>query len=67
LILRFLGRKVRWRQEGAIASLSTMFVISAVVLSLIGIQPGIFAYLMFAIVLVRHTPNLREIMASKHE
>ena len=62
LILRFLGRKVRWRQEGAIASLSTMFVISTVVLSLIGIQPGIFAYLMFAIVLVRHTPNLREII-----
>jgi glycerol-3-phosphate acyltransferase PlsY len=66
LILRFLGRKLHWRQEGAIASLSTMFVISAVVLSLIGTQPGIFAYLMFAIVLVRHTPNLREIVASKH-
>jgi glycerol-3-phosphate acyltransferase PlsY len=67
LILRFLGRRVHWRQEGAIASLSTMFVISAVVLSLIGTQPGIFAYLMFAIVLVRHTGNLREIMAPKHE
>src|SRR5437879_4665899 len=62
LILRFLGRKVHWRQEGAIASLSTMFVISAVVLSLRGTQPGIFAYVMFTIVLVRHTPNLREIM-----
>ena len=67
LILRFFGRKVHWRQEGAIASLSTMFVISAVVLSLRGTQPGIFAYLMFAIVLVRHTPNLREIVASKDE
>lgn len=67
LILRFLGRKMHWRQEGAIASLSTMFVISAVVLSLRGIQPGIFAYWMFAIVLIRHTPNLREIMAPKHE
>jgi acyl phosphate:glycerol-3-phosphate acyltransferase len=68
LILRLFGRKVmHWRQEGAIASLSTMFVISAVVLGLTGTQPGIFAYLMFAIVLVRHTPNVREIMASKHE
>ena len=66
-ILRFLGRKVQWRQEGAIASLSTMFVISAVVFGLRGTQPGIFAYLMFAIVLIRHTPNLREIMAPKHE
>src|SRR5215470_16053461 len=48
VILCFLGRKAHWWQEGAIASLSTMFVISAVVLSLIGPQPGIFAYLMFA-------------------
>ena len=61
-ILRFFGRKLHWRQEGAIASLSTMFVISTVVLSLRGIQSGIFAYLMFAIVLIRHTPNIREIL-----
>jgi len=67
LILRFFGRKVHWRQEGAIASLATMFVISAVVLGLIGTQPGLLAYLMFTIILVRHTPNLREIMASRHE
>ena len=67
LILRFFGRKVHCRQEGAIASLATMFVISAVVLGLIGTQPGLLAYLMFSIVLVRHTPNLREIVASKRE
>src|SRR5215813_7565860 len=67
LILRFFGRKVHWRQEGAIASLATMFVISAVVLGLIGTQPGLLAYLMFTIILVRHTPNLREIMASRPE
>jgi len=67
VILRFLGRKAHWRQEGAIASLSTMFVISAAVLSLRGIQPGIFAYLMFAIILIRHIPNLRAIMASQNE
>ena len=65
VILRFLGRKLHWRQEGAIASLSTMFVISAVVLSLRGTQSGIFAFLMFAIVLLRHAPNLREIVGSK--
>src|SRR5215510_13735531 len=50
LILRFFGRTVHWRQEGAIASLATMFVISAVVLGLIGTQPGLLAYLMFIIV-----------------
>jgi glycerol-3-phosphate acyltransferase PlsY len=66
-ILRFFGRKVHWRQEGAIASLSTMFVIAAVVMTLHGTQPGSFAYLMFGIVLVRHTPNLREIMSPKRE
>src|SRR5436309_14212427 len=67
LVLRFFGRKVHWRQEGAIASLATMFVISAVVLGLIGTQPGLLAYLMFTIILVRHTPNLREIVAARHE
>ena len=67
VILRFLGCKVRWRQEGAIASLLTMFVISTVVFGLRGLQPGIFAFLLFAIVFARHMPNLREIMASKHE
>lgn len=59
-ILRIIGRKMGWRQEGAIASLSTMFVVSTVVW-----DP--FAYIMFVIVAIRHIPNLREIMASKHE
>src|SRR5215467_1453121 len=63
LILRFLGRKVHWKQEGAIASLSTMFLIAGVVLGIRGTQPGVFAYVMFAIVLIRHIPNLREIIA----
>ena len=65
--LRFLGRKLHWKQEGAIASLSTMFVISSLVLGLKGIERGIFTYLMFVIVLVRHAPNLRELTASKRE
>lgn len=67
VVLRFLGRKVHWRQEGAIASLSTMFLISAIVLGLAGFEPGIFAWMMFGIVLVRHVPNLRDIVAPKHE
>jgi len=62
-ILRFLGRRVRWKQEGAVASLSTMFVISSIVLALKGTEAGFFAYLMFVIVLVRHVPNLRELIA----
>jgi acyl phosphate:glycerol-3-phosphate acyltransferase len=60
VILRFIGRKAGWRQEGAIASLSTMLLISVIV----G-QP--YAYAMFAIVVIRHIPNLREITASKRE
>ena len=66
-ILRLAGRKLHLKQEGAIASLSTMFVISSLVFALRGIEPGIFAYLMFAIVLVRHAPNLRELAKSKRE
>jgi len=52
--LRIIGRKVGWRQEGAIASMSTMLVLSVVVREA-------YACAMLAIVLIRHLPNLREI------
>jgi acyl phosphate:glycerol-3-phosphate acyltransferase len=52
LVLRFVGRKMGWRQEGAIASLSTMLLISIVVR-----EP--YAWALFAIVVVRHIPNFR--------
>ena len=59
-ILRFIGRKAGWRQEGAIASMSTMLLIAVIVR-----EP--YAYAMFLIVVIRHIPNLREIMAAKRE
>lgn len=63
-ILRTFGRKrMHWRQEGAIASLTTMFVIATLVLALQGTAAGIFAYIMLAIIVVRHAPNLREIIS----
>ena len=43
-----------WKQEGAISSLTTMFVLATLVFT-------IPAYILFAIVLIRHIPNLREI------
>ncbi len=63
-LLRTIGTKRRWKQEGALASLSTAFVISVSVFLLRGIEPGIFAGILLAIVLIRHAPNLREIRAS---
>ena len=64
-LLRFFGHKMGWKQEGAIASLSTMLVVSTVVFVLRGVESGIFAYILFVIVLVRHAPNLREIASKK--
>jgi glycerol-3-phosphate acyltransferase PlsY len=60
-LLRFIGRKTGWKQEGAIASLTTMLVVSTAVLALRGAEPGMYAFILFAIVLFRHLPNLREI------
>jgi glycerol-3-phosphate acyltransferase PlsY len=54
VIGRWFGRRMKWKQEGAISSLTTMFVIATLVFT-------IEAYLMFAIVFVRHIPNLKEI------
>lgn len=61
-ILRFIGNKLKFRQEGAIASLSTATAISALVLAFRGPELGILAGIMLIIVLVRHTANLREMM-----
>jgi acyl phosphate:glycerol-3-phosphate acyltransferase len=62
VLLRMFGRKMmKWRQEGAIASLSTMFVIATVVFAFRGLESGLFAYALFGIILIRHIPNLREL------
>src|SRR5262245_40318470 len=62
-VLRIIGGKLKFKQEGAIASLSTAAAISVLVLTLRGPESGILAGIMLAIVLIRHTPNLREMMA----
>ena len=54
VIGRWFGRRMRWKQEGAISSLTTMFVLATLVFT-------IPAYVLFAIVLIRHISNLREI------
>jgi glycerol-3-phosphate acyltransferase PlsY len=66
-LLRIAGRKLGWRQEGAISSLTTMAVISTLVLALRGIESGAFAFVLLAIVVFRHVPNLLEIMEPKRE
>ena len=54
VIGRWFGRRMGWKQEGAISSLATMFLIANLVFT-------IPAYVMFGIVFVRHIPNLREV------
>ena len=56
-----MGRKIGWKQEGAIASLTTMLVVSTSVLVLRGVETGVYAFILFGIVVIRHLPNLREI------
>ena len=55
VIGRWFGRFMGWEQEGAISSLTTMFVIATLIFT-------IPAYIMFGIVLIRHIPNLAEIV-----
>jgi len=63
--LRMFGRRMGWKQEGAISSMTTMFVLSTLVLVSRGISgPGIFAFITLAIVIIRHRSNIREIFSS---
>lgn len=55
VIGRWFGRRMGWKQEGALSSLTTMLVLATLVFT-------IPAYIMFAIVLIRHIPNLKEIV-----
>ena len=64
-LLRSFGRRMGLKQEGAIASLSTMLVVSTAVFVLRGAESGIFAFILFVIVVIRHVPNLREIASKK--
>lgn len=63
LLLRMFGRRMGWTQEGAISSLITMCVVTALVFALIGAEAGVFASIALIIVALRHTSNLREILA----
>ncbi|HEX4999235.1 MAG TPA: glycerol-3-phosphate acyltransferase [Terriglobia bacterium] len=59
---RFIGRRIGWRQEGAISSVTTMTILATAVFVLNGPRVGIYAYAMLAIVVIRHIPNFREIL-----
>jgi glycerol-3-phosphate acyltransferase PlsY len=59
--LRWFGRRVGWKQEGAISSMTTMLVISILVLILRGPEAGVPALVMFGIVVLRHASNIKEI------
>src|SRR5262245_23003206 len=61
-ILRVIGGKLKVKQEGAIASLSTTAAISALVIAKRGLEPGALASIMLIIVFTRHLSNLRELV-----
>jgi len=60
--LRWFGRRMGWKQEGAISSITTMLVISILVLILRGPLAGVPAFVMCGIVVLRHAANIREIL-----
>ena len=62
-VLRAFGRRMGWRQEGAISSMTTMFVLSTLVFVYMGAEAGAFAYVTLAIVIVRHKSNIKEIFS----
>jgi len=61
--VREFGRRRGWAQEGAIASLLALAVITVVVAGLRGLDGGLFALGVFVLVVLRHTSNLREVWA----
>ncbi len=60
--LRLFGRKMGWVQEGAISSMTTTSVIAGTILALRGIEAGAFALVALTIVIIRHAPNIRQLL-----
>lgn len=61
--LRWFGRRLGWTQEGAVSSMTTTAVIAVAVTILRGFEPGFFAFVGLAIVVIRHAPNIRQILS----
>ena len=61
--LRWFGRRMGWAQEGGISSMMTMVVIATLVWVSRGPESGIFAVGGLVIVIIRHIPNIREIIS----
>jgi len=64
-LIRFLGRKLGWKQEGAVASLIMLGLMVAAIVALRGWEEGVFAGVAFVFVVLRHTSNLREVLFGK--
>ena len=64
-LFRFLGRKLGWKQEGAVASLIMLGLMAAAIVALRGWEEGAFAGAAFVFVVLRHTSNLREVLFGK--
>jgi glycerol-3-phosphate acyltransferase PlsY len=64
-LVRFLGRKLGWKQEGAIASLIMLGLMAGVIAALRGWETGAYAGAAFVFVVLRHTSNLREVFFGK--
>lgn len=62
LLVRIGGRRLGWGQEGAIASLVMIGVITAGIVGLRGIETGLFAVVALAIIVLRHTSNVRDVL-----
>ena len=61
--LRMFGRRMGWKQEGAISSMTTMTVLSTLVMIFKGTEAGLFAFATLAIVVIRHRSNIQEIFS----
>jgi glycerol-3-phosphate acyltransferase PlsY len=61
LLLRIYGRRRGWPQEGALASLLALFVVTALIVALRGGVEALFAGVLLAFVVLRHTSNLRQV------
>lgn len=62
VVLRIIGRKRKWREEGAFSSLSSWALFAVLVWLIRGPHEAVYAAAMFALVAWRHKDNLRRMV-----
>jgi acyl phosphate:glycerol-3-phosphate acyltransferase len=62
---RVVGRKLKWREEGALSSIGACLIFSVFITFFVGRQDGIYAGILTLLLIWRHKKNFQNMLAAR--